>query len=303
MKKLRTVLSLFDGMSCGQIALVELGVEFDKYYASEIDANAINHTQANFPTTIQLGDVEKWREWDIDWSSVDLILAGSPCQGFSLVGKQLNFNDPRSKLFWVFVEILEYTKTKNPSVLFLLENVRMREQYVSIISNAVRVYPICINSNLVSAQHRIRYYWTNIRTKYNHGLGIDIVDIPQPEDRSIFIKDILDYDENRRYLTKYDNRGYILKSDRRVYSEKYKANGFVMLPTAKAFPVTCGHGELGTKTLVNNRVCMFTIRELLRLQTIPDWYSFTITKFNPATKLIGNAWTVEVIKHILSYLP
>lgn len=99
------VLSLFDGMSCGQIALRDMGVKIGRYYASEIDKHAIRQTQLNFPDTIQLGDVEKWREWQIDWASIDLLLAGSPCQGFSLAGKKKGLSDPRSRLFWVFAEI------------------------------------------------------------------------------------------------------------------------------------------------------------------------------------------------------
>ena len=121
-----TVLSLFDGMSCGQIALRELCVPIERYYASEIDKHAIAQTQLNFPDTIQLGDVEQWRTWDIDWESVDLLLAGSPCQGFSLAGKMLGHGDPRSRLYWVFLEILRHVQAVNPSVKYLLENVRMR---------------------------------------------------------------------------------------------------------------------------------------------------------------------------------
>lgn len=262
MKKLRTVLSLFDGMSCGQIALVELGVEFDKYYASEIDANAINHTQANFPTTIQLGDVEKWREWDIDWSSVDLILAGSPCQGFSSMGFGKALDDPRSKLFWVFVEILEYTKTKNPSVLFLLENVRMKEQYMGIISNAVKVYPVCINSNRVSAQDRIRYYWTNIRTKYNRGLGIDIVDIPQPEDKGVLIRDILEYGEPRKVDKKFETLPYkTIVNGRRVYKTPFVADGYVAVPDSKSYCLLLSKGHTNARVLIDDKVTAFRERE------------------------------------------
>lgn len=157
------ILSLFDGMSCGQIALRELGVTINKYYASEIDKHAIKQTQLNFPDTIQLGDIINWQTWDIDWASIDLILAGSPCQGFSFAGKQLAFDDPRSRLFWQFADILKYVKTLNPNVKFLLENVRMKSEYLKIISDNVGVTPVAINSSLVSAQNRFRYYWSNIR--------------------------------------------------------------------------------------------------------------------------------------------
>lgn len=185
------VVSLFDGKSCGQIALRQNGVVVEKYYASEIDKFAIGQTKLNFPDTIHLGDVERWREWDIDWIKIDLILAGSPCQGFSFAGKQLNFSDPRSKLFFVFVDILNHCKKINPDVKFLLENVQMKKEYLRVISEHVGVFPENINSNLVSAQNRNRWYWSNIKTKKVGMFGELYTDIPQPEDRCIFLKDIL----------------------------------------------------------------------------------------------------------------
>jgi DNA-methyltransferase (dcm) len=194
-----TVLSLFDGMSCGQIALRELGIPVSRYYASEIDKFAIAQTQLNFPNTIQLGDVERWREWDIDWSNIGIVLAGSPCQGFSFSGKGLAFDDPRSKLFFVFVEIWEHVKKHNPAAVFLLENVRMLKSHLRVISEYCGVFPVRINSNLVSAQNRDRYYWTNIRTKQMGLFGEVHSDIPQPEDRGIFLRDILEEDVDEKY--------------------------------------------------------------------------------------------------------
>lgn len=181
------ILSLFDGMSCGQIALNRLGVKVDKYYSSELDKYAIKVTQKNFPNTIQLGDVTKWREWDIDWSSIDLLQGGSPCQGFSFAGKQLAFNDPRSKLFFVYVDILNHIKQHNPNVKFLLENVRMKKEYLDVISEHLGVQPVLINSALVSAQNRHRYYWTN--------LG----EIQQPEDKFIWLRHILQDEVDEKY--------------------------------------------------------------------------------------------------------
>lgn len=131
------VLSLFDGMSCGRIALERAGIEVNKYYASELDKYAIKVTQANWPETIHLGDVTKWREWDIDWSSIDLLIGGSPCQGFSFAGKQLAFDDPRSKLFFVYVDILNHIKSVNPGVKFLLENVKMKKEFLNVISDCL----------------------------------------------------------------------------------------------------------------------------------------------------------------------
>lgn len=193
------VLSLFDGMSCGQIALKQLGIIPELYYASEIDKHAIKQTQLNFPDTIQLGDVTKWKEWDIDWKSIDLVLAGSPCQGFSFAGKQLAFDDPRSKLFFVFIDILNHIRSLNPDVLFLLENVNMKKAHMRIISEYCGVFPVNINSNLVSAQNRDRWYWTNIRTKQVGLFGEVYVDIPQPEDKGIFLRDILESEVDEKY--------------------------------------------------------------------------------------------------------
>ena len=181
-------------MSCGQIALRELGVPIDRYYASEIDKHAIKQTQLNFPETIQLGDVEKWREWNIEWSEIDLLLAGSPCQGFSLAGKMLGHDDPRSRLYWVFLDILHHVQKLNPNVKYLLENVRMRPSDEARINESLGIRPVVINSALVSAQNRVRLYWSNIQTKSEGLWGELLTDIPQPEDRGIYIGDIL-YDE------------------------------------------------------------------------------------------------------------
>jgi len=188
------VLSLFDGMSCGQIALDQLGIPVEKYYASEIDKYAIKVTQANYPNTIQVGDVCNLK--GEDYKDVDLIQAGSPCQGFSFAGKQLAFDDPRSALFFEFIRLLKEIKPK----YFLLENVRMKKEFLEVITDQlsqcyapedvdnqflnvlgeVRFEPIFINSSLVSAQSRQRYYWTNIPG------------IKQPEDRGIVLRDILE---------------------------------------------------------------------------------------------------------------
>lgn len=173
------VLSVCDGISCGQVALERAGIEVNNYYASEIDKYAIQVTQKNYPNTIQLGDITKWQEWEIDWSSIDLLIGGTPCQGFSFAGKQLNFNDPRSKLFFVYVDILNHIKKHNSNIKFLLENVKMKKEYQDVISSYLKVEPVEINSALVSAQNRKRLYWTNIGK------------IEQPEDKGILLKDIV----------------------------------------------------------------------------------------------------------------
>lgn len=173
------ILSLFDGISCGRVAIERVGINVDKYYASEVDKYAIKISSKNYPDIIQLGDVNHWQDWDIDWSSIDLLIGGSPCQGFSNAGKGLNFKDPRSALFFVYVDILNHIIKQNPKVMFLLENVKMKKEWVNIISKYLGVEPVEINSSLVSAQNRQRYYWTNI------------AEIQQPEDKHIYLKDIL----------------------------------------------------------------------------------------------------------------
>lgn len=185
MKKIN-VLSLFDGMSCGQLAISQLGFDYN-YFASEIDKHAMQVAQSNFPNTLQLGSVEHWQLWDIDFTSIDLLIGGSPCQGFSFAGKQLNFEDPRSKLFFVYVDILNYIRSVNPNVKFLLENVKMKKEYEAVISEHLGVQPIEINSNLVSAQNRKRLYWTNIEG------------VTQPEDRGIYLKDVLQEEVDEKY--------------------------------------------------------------------------------------------------------
>ena len=186
-------------MSCGQIALRELGVPIERYYASEIDKHAIKQTQLNFPDTIQLGDVEKWREWDIEWSSIDLLLAGSPCQGFSLAGAMRGLDDHRSRLFWVFDDIRQHLLSCNPKAKWLLENVRMKKEHEAVINEALQLKPVVINSSLVSAQNRVRLYWSNIRTKSEGIWGELLTDIPQPADRGIYIGDILDDEVDEKY--------------------------------------------------------------------------------------------------------
>lgn len=198
------VLSLFDGMSCGRIALDRAGVEVETYYASELDKYAIKVTQANWPETVQLGDVTKWREWDIDWSAVDLFIVGSPCQGFSFAGKQAGtkatvdgadviittreeYLDAKEKgalfhsqsyLFWEYVLCLDHVKEHNPKVKYMLENVKMKKELLDMISDAIDCEPIFINSALVSAQNSQRYYWSNLQ-------------IDEPLDRGIVLKDII----------------------------------------------------------------------------------------------------------------
>ena len=290
------VLSLFDGMSCGRVALDQLDIPIDNYYASEIDKWAIQIAQKNYPDTIELGDVTKF---DIDkLPKIDLLIGGSPCQGFSFSGKQLNFDDPRSKLFFVYVHILQQVKPK----YFLLENVVMKREYQDIISDYLGVKPIKINSSLVSAQSRNRLYWTNIPH------------IKQPEDRGIVIQDILDDSQPvENYRTRNDD--YIRPKIREMlgnskYSDTFKFKwdsddrilvtrpdglkiqriGRIAFPDNKAEIVT----TLTQPTVAFRKM---TPLECERLQTLPDGYTIGVSD-SQRYRMLGNGWTVEVIKHI-----
>lgn len=179
LKPKANILSLFDGISAGRLALERAGIEVGIYYRSEIDKFANKVAMHHYPDDVQLGDVTKWREWDIDWASIDILIGGSPCQGFSFAGKQLAFNDSRSALFFVYVEILNHIKSLNPNVKFMLENVKMKKEFVEVINVHLGVEPVVINSALMSAQNRVRLYWCNW-------------DLKQPEDKGILLKDILE---------------------------------------------------------------------------------------------------------------
>lgn len=179
------MLSLFDGISCGRVALSRLGITPSQYYASELDTYAIKVAQRNWPDNIQLGDVTKWREWGINWWDIDLLIGGSPCQGFSFAGKQLAFDDPRSALFFEFVNIRNHINIMRkiagkPPVKFLLENVRMKNEHLDVISNYLGIGWVFINSKLVSAQSRPRYYWCNWYIPQPTDKGINLVDILEP---------------------------------------------------------------------------------------------------------------------------
>ena len=242
------VLSLFDGMSCGRIALDQLGIPVEKYYASEVDKYAMQVSAANYPDIEQVGDI-----CDLDpkdYKDVDLMLAGSPCQGFSFAGKQLAFDDPRSALFFEFIRLLKAIKPK----YFLLENVRMKKEFLQVISEQVSacypkivfgIEPIFINSSLVSAQSRQRYYWTNIPR------------IKQPEDRGIVLRDILEDDvEEPMYSNIY---GGFKEKKPRIHVGKSVTiraacgGGHIPSITLKTRPKQVGGGHREPKVLVSKK--------------------------------------------------
>jgi DNA (cytosine-5)-methyltransferase 3A len=310
------VLSLFDGMSCGRLALDRAGIEYDHYYASEIDKYAIKIAQKNFPDTIHLGDV-----CDVDAKDlpeIDLLIGGSPCQGFSFAGEQLNFEDPRSKLFFEFVRLKEELKPK----YFLLENVMMAKASLAIITEYLGVEPIMINSRLVSAQNRKRLYWTNIPN------------VTQPEDRGIMLKDILIEDVIPVAL--HNVYGGFGEDKMRVSLDKSPTirtsagGGHIpsLLHTAKAIEYMNSvrkDGRVGWdfkhhSDVANGKsacvvanffkgvpfnvlrdgdiVRKFDPIECERLQTVPDNYTEGVSN-TQRYRMIGNGWTVDVIAHIL----
>lgn len=244
------VLLLFDGMSCAQIALRELGIKIDRYYASEINKHAVKQTQLNFPDTIQLGDVRGVYAKDLP--KIDLLVGGSPCQGFSFAGKQLNFNDPRSALFFEFARILKECREINPDVKFLLENVRMKREYEQVISDTLGLKPVMINSALVSAQNRARLYWSNIRTAPD-GLFEIKTDIPQPKDRGLFLRDILEDDVDAKY-----NVSEKTLQNMSAHAERQKArgNGFaidIRRPGNKSCALRVGGGLMCDLIAITDR--------------------------------------------------
>ena len=279
------VLSLFDGISAGQLALQLAGIDVETYYASEIDKYAIQVTKKNFPNTIHLGDITKWQEWDIDWSSIDLVIGGSPCQGFSFAGKQLNFEDPRSRLFFDFVDICHRVIDENPKMKFLLENVRMKKEYQDVITQYMGVSTIAINSSLVSAQNRYRLYWTNISN------------VNEPNDKGILLRDIiLDEVEDKYYLTpeaiEYMSR---LRSGKPRW--EYHTNPL----NGKAACLTANMYKGVPYGVIKELYRKLTPIECERLQTFPDNWTEGISN-SQRYKALGNSWTVDVITHIFKNL-
>ncbi len=335
------VLSLFDGMSCGRVALERAGIKVDNYYSSEIDKYAIQIANKNYPQDEinRLGDVTKWQDWNIDWSSIDLVTGGFPCQAWSIAGKQQGDRDERGMLFWTMLDIMKKVLEYNPRAKFLIENVKMKkefEEYITLhTSNALGVvYKHLINSALVSAQNRQRYYWTNIEN------------IEQPKDKGILLKDILE--DNISNLRPCELREF--KTDsichhiadaidikgneciKRVYADSGKSptlttmtgghrepkvlinklcnvnpsgrgiNGNVYGIYAKSPTLTTNKGE-GIKISSDKlHYRKLTPLECERLQTLPDNYTDGVSN-SQRYKMLGNGWTISVISHIFSHLP
>jgi DNA-cytosine methyltransferase len=323
-------LSLFNGMSCGMMALEELSINIDNYYSCEIDKFANQATEALYPEIKHLGDVTKWQEWGIDLSSVDLLMAGFPCQAWSMAGKQKGDNDPRGALvhdlinIWNAINTARSEQGKEP-VKFLFENVKMKKEFLDYINNLFGVEPVFINSALVSAQNRQRYYWTNID------------EIEQPEDKGILLADILEtgvVDQDKSYCI---DANYFKGGNLKSYFEKHRRQLVFMGGTARVSErgrrlTVCGtkrddkHGEIvrGYEVASDNKTCCLTTvqkdnyiaqdytirkltpRECMRLQTIPEHHIDTLLNSGISNtqlyKMAGNGWTVDVISHILKGL-
>ena len=280
------VLSLFDGISCGMVALERAGIPVDTYYASEIDKNAIAISQKNYPNIIRLGDVTKWREWDIPWAEIDLLIGGSPCQGFSFAGKQLNFNDPRSKLFFEFVDILNHIRKHNPNVKFLLENVKMKAEWRDVISGYLGVKPIRINSALVSAAKRDRLYWANF-------------DVEMPDDKGITFDDI------NQHSTDWLSDTYIDKVSKWNAQQDPITNTTFIGTNSKLPCLTArGYNQSHSGMILisdGNKYRYLTNNEAELAMTLPVDYTAGITDRERA-RCLGNGWTVDVIAHIFTFL-
>ena len=276
------VLSLFDGMSAGMIALERAGIKVNNYYASEIDKHAIKVSKSNYPNIIQLGDVTS-----VDVSTlpkIDLLIGGSPCQGFSMVGKQLAFDDPRSKLYFEYERILKELQVINPNIKFLLENVKMKQEFKDVITSRLGVEPIAINSNLVSAQNRYRLYWTNIEG------------ITQPQDKNIVLDDIID---NSLTLKSPKNtlrcsNGLVVK-----YLDPYNKREICSKSTSLRTNVNNGNMWVLNGDGVDYR--NLTLSECEVLQTVPIGYTRHASEAQ-SKKMLGNGWTVDVIAHIFQGL-
>ena len=315
------VVSLFNGMNTGRQALENVGIKVNKYYSSEIKPYAIELTQHHFPDTIQVGDVTKWRDWDIDWKTIDLVLSGSPCQDLSAAGKRAGINGSRSSLFFVFVEILEHIKSLNPKVLFLQENVGSASKLdVGIMSRALGVYPVRINSSLVTAQLRDRYYWSNIRTKEDGMFGDIITDIPQPKDKGIMFKDIITGGRVERIkscclmesISRVQHTQDGIKSREKfgvpqiyVDTDKHTClnTGSGTTEKAKQEYLLHTNSTTGMITLIQENEKVRTVNkiEMCRLQGFPDNYC-DILSTAKAGSLLGDGWTLPIIEHIFSFI-
>jgi site-specific DNA-cytosine methylase len=294
------VLSLFDGMSCARIALDRAGIKYENYFASEIDKYAVKVAMANYPSTIQLGDVTKWQDWNLP--KISTLVAGFPCQAWSVAGKQKGLEDSRGALALVLLDIFNHLKSINPNIYFLFENVRMKKENLDFMDNLFGTKHIMINSALVSAQNRVRCYWTNIPN------------VTQPSDKGILLKDIIESGEVDRdksycidanYFKGGSLKNYIEKSRRQVVLNQgeRRLQGFEPMDSCVRIG-EIGKGGQGAKTglyLTNNTVRKLTPLECEKLQTVPENFTNHVSD-TQRYKMLGNGFTVDVIAYILKQI-
>jgi DNA-cytosine methyltransferase len=327
MNNKKNILSLFDGISCGRVALNRSDISVGTYYASEIDKYATTVSEKNYPDIVRLGDVTKWESWDIDFSSIDIVFAGFPCQSWSLAGQQLADKDPRGMLFWTTLDVISKVLEANPNAKFIMENVKMKKEFEEYITFHTRealgeVNKYIINSSLVSAQNRNRFYWTNIK------------EVEQPEDKGLLLKDIVEdktvywgaakrgrykkdgsgtYQQLEFNQTERSNALTTVQKDSLVLSDKAigymnrhrngkprwtyhtnKLEGKAACLTANMFK--------GVPYGVLEEYCRrLSPIECERLQTLPDGYTEGVSN-TQRFKMLGNGWTVDVVAHILKYI-
>jgi DNA (cytosine-5)-methyltransferase 3A len=273
------VLSLFDGISCGQIALERAGFIVDEYFASEIKPHAIKCTKENYPNTKHIGSVIDVKSNDLP--KINLLIGGSPCKGISMLNKnQEGLEHSESRLFWEYVRLLNELKPK----YFLLENTHGNKEATNIITEKLGVKPISINSKLVSAQNRPRYYWTNIP-------GVE-----QPKDKGITTKDVFDYSGELAH----ECRVKWLTNESGI---KSVANGYTRVnPYPKSGCLTAnGHKKWNENYLLKDGVYRYLSQtEIEKLQTLPLGYTKSLS-YDDAYDCIGDGWTVDIIAHILGY--
>jgi DNA-cytosine methyltransferase len=340
--EVKNVLSLFDGISVCKVALERAGFNIENYYSSEIDKYAIQISNKNHPNNIQLGSVLDYMNWDIDWSSIDLVTGGFPCQSWSVAGKQMGDKDDRGMLFWVMLDIIKKVLTSNPNAKFLMENVKMKKEFEEYITfhteqSLGKVNKHLINSSLVSAQNRQRYYWTNIDG------------ITQPTDKNILLNEIILKETESKYLLTEEAIDYMSRLRNGKPRWEYHKNpidgkaacltanmykgvpyGVLIIPEA----TKKGYVELSPNngidltfitsktrrgrlmddksnclTAANHDYCWYDgyiIRKLTpveceRLQTIPDNYTEGVSN-TQRYKMLGNSWTADVIVHIFKHI-
>jgi len=283
------VISLFNGMGTLREALSQLNIKVDNYYSSEIKSYAIELQQYHFPDVIQVGTIENWKKWNIDWKRIDFIGSGSPCQDLSSIGTKSGLKGEKSSLFFVFVDILNHVKKLNPNVKFLQENVGSASKYdIGVMSRALGLYPCRINSSLVTAQLRDRYYWTNLNTKKT--MFDTVSDIPQPKDKGILLKDII-------------TSGVVkVKKHKALMHRMYYSFGHKNKKSEKAQKYILNRTKFGMTIIYENNYMRLANKvELCRMQGFKDDYC-DILSLKKSASLLGDGWTLPIIKHILNYL-